>query len=61
MAASSRVHRLDRETSGIIVFAKNETTHKHLSQQFEERKTEKIYCGLVLGSPTEKKERLIHH
>lgn len=49
------VHRLDRDTSGIIIFAKNEVTHKHLSQQFEERKTEKIYCGLVLGSLSNKK------
>jgi len=37
------VHRLDKDTSGLIVFAKNETTHKLLSQQFEERQTEKIY------------------
>src|SRR5687768_8699070 len=28
------VHRLDRETSGLIVFAKNEETHKHLSKHF---------------------------
>ena len=49
------VHRLDRGTSGLIVFAKNEETHKHLSQQFEERQTEKIYLGLVLGSLAEKK------
>jgi 23S rRNA pseudouridine1911/1915/1917 synthase len=49
------VHRLDRDTSGIIVFAKNEGTHKHLSKQFEERQTEKIYVGLVIGSPANKK------
>jgi 23S rRNA pseudouridine955/2504/2580 synthase/23S rRNA pseudouridine1911/1915/1917 synthase len=49
------VHRLDRDTSGVIVFAKNEETHKHLSKQFEERQTEKIYVGLVIGSPPEKK------
>jgi 23S rRNA pseudouridine1911/1915/1917 synthase len=49
------VHRLDKDTSGLIVFAKNELAHKHLSMQFEERKTIKIYQGLVLGSPTEKK------
>lgn len=49
------VHRLDKDTSGLIVFAKNETAHKHLSKQFEERQTEKIYLGLVLGSPAEKK------
>ncbi len=49
------VHRLDKDTSGIIVFAKNEETHKHLSLQFEERQTIKIYTGLVSGSPTHKK------
>ena len=49
------VHRLDRDTSGIIVFAKNEETHKHLSKQFEQRQTEKIYVGLVIGSPVNKK------
>jgi 23S rRNA pseudouridine955/2504/2580 synthase/23S rRNA pseudouridine1911/1915/1917 synthase len=49
------VHRLDKDTSGLIVFAKNELTHKHLSRQFEERQTEKIYLGLVLGSPADKK------
>ena len=45
------IHRLDRETSGLILFAKNEAAHRHLSLQFEERKTEKIYLGLVLGQP----------
>ena len=49
------VHRLDKDTSGLIVFAKDEATHRHLSIQFEERKTKKIYTGLVIGSPTEKK------
>lgn len=44
------VHRLDRDTSGLIVFAKNEMAHKHLSQQFEARQTKKIYQGLVIGS-----------
>lgn len=46
------VHRLDRDTSGLIIFAKNEIAHKYLSQQFEHRQTEKIYHGLVLGSPS---------
>ena len=49
------VHRLDRDTSGLIVFAKTEESHKNLSRQFEERQTEKIYCGLVLGSLANKK------
>ncbi len=44
------VHRLDRETSGLIVFAKNAIEHKRLSMEFENRKTKKIYQGLVLGS-----------
>lgn len=43
------VHRLDRDTSGIILFAKDENTHKFLSQQFENRETEKFYNGLVMG------------
>lgn len=56
------VHRLDRDTSGLIVFAKNEIAHKHLSLQFvpkdsfeEGKQTKKIYQGLVIGSPIEKK------
>lgn len=47
------VHRLDRDTSGIVVFAFNEAAHKHLSQQFESRETTKIYNGLVLGKPAQ--------
>ena len=47
------VHRLDRDTSGIVVFAKNEKTHKDLSQQFENRETSKIYNGFVLGVPSQ--------
>lgn len=49
------VHRLDRNTSGVVVFALNEAMHKHLSQQFEGRETEKMYNGLVLGKPVESK------
>lgn len=44
------VHRLDRETSGIILFAKDEDTHKYFSKQFEERTVEKFYLGLVHGT-----------
>jgi 23S rRNA pseudouridine1911/1915/1917 synthase len=47
------VHRLDRDTSGLILFAFNEKAHKHFSQQFEGRLTEKIYQGLVIGSPAQ--------
>jgi 23S rRNA pseudouridine955/2504/2580 synthase/23S rRNA pseudouridine1911/1915/1917 synthase len=45
------VHRLDRETSGIVVFAKHEESHKVLSQQFEGRDIEKYYQGIVMGKP----------
>ena len=40
------VHRLDRDTSGLILFAKNEATHKYLSQLFEQRNIEKNYLGI---------------
>ncbi|MEX6687688.1 RluA family pseudouridine synthase [Danxiaibacter flavus] len=43
------VHRLDKDTSGVIVFAKDEETHKQLSQLFEGRDVEKFYLGLVHG------------
>ena len=43
------VHRLDKGTSGVIVFAKDEATHKQLSQLFESRDVEKYYAGLVHG------------
>jgi 23S rRNA pseudouridine1911/1915/1917 synthase len=49
------VHRLDRETSGVVVFAKTEQSHKYLSVAFEERNVEKIYSGIVQGSLAEKK------
>ncbi len=45
------VHRLDRETSGIICFAKTEAAHRHLSRQFEERTADKLYLALVDGRP----------
>lgn len=44
------VHRLDRDTSGLIIFAKNETAHKFLSVQFENREAGKQYLGLVYGT-----------
>lgn len=43
------VHRLDRETSGVICFARTEEAHRVLSLQFEDRSVEKIYYALVEG------------
>ncbi len=43
------VHRIDKETSGAIVFAKTAEAHRHLSMQFENRETKKVYLTLVDG------------
>ncbi len=43
------VHRLDKETSGCLVVAKNDGAHRELSRQFAERRVEKIYLALVAG------------
>ena len=43
------VHRLDKETSGCIVAAKNDIAHRELSKQFATRAVEKIYLALVAG------------
>jgi 23S rRNA pseudouridine1911/1915/1917 synthase len=43
------VHRLDRDTSGVICFAKNEVAHRYLSMLFQERDVNKFYAGLVVG------------
>ena len=46
------VHRLDLETSGCLVVAKNDATHVSLAEQFASREVEKTYHALVCGSPT---------
>lgn len=46
------VHRLDRDTSGLIIFAKNETAHKHYSLQFQQRLVGKTYAAFTFGTPT---------
>jgi 23S rRNA pseudouridine1911/1915/1917 synthase len=43
------VHRLDKETSGCLVVAKNDVAHRELARQFAERTVEKIYLALVTG------------
>jgi RluA family pseudouridine synthase len=45
------VHRLDRDTSGIIVLARNADAHRHLNTQFQEKRVSKLYHALVLGQP----------
>ncbi|HEY3761319.1 MAG TPA: RluA family pseudouridine synthase [Verrucomicrobiae bacterium] len=43
------VHRLDKETTGCLIVAKNDETHLALSKQFSERQVEKIYNAIVCG------------
>ena len=52
------VHRLDKDTSGIIIVAKNDYAHRFLQAQFKERSVVKIYLGLVDGKPPSSKGRI---
>jgi 23S rRNA pseudouridine1911/1915/1917 synthase len=45
------VHRLDRDTSGVIVVAKNDQAHDALAAQFKSRRVEKEYLAIVVGVP----------
>ena len=45
------VHRLDKDTSGIILLAKNDRSHQLLQSQFKDRKVQKVYLALVDGKP----------
>jgi len=45
------VHRLDKVTSGVIIFALTADAHRNLSQQFEQHQIEKIYHAIVIGDP----------
>jgi 23S rRNA pseudouridine955/2504/2580 synthase/23S rRNA pseudouridine1911/1915/1917 synthase len=49
------VHRIDRDTSGLILFARNEDSHRYLNGLFEEREVGKDYLGIVSGTLSEKK------
>lgn len=45
------VHRLDKDTSGLMVVAKNDDTHQDLTRQFSERSIERAYYALIWGIP----------
>jgi tRNA pseudouridine65 synthase len=47
------VHRLDRATSGVLLFGKSPEAHKYASEQFAERKVKKSYLTVIRGWPTE--------
>lgn len=52
------VHRLDRETSGVLVVAKTDPIHFALSAQFESREVEKEYFAIVVGEPDRDRDRI---
>lgn len=55
------VHRLDRPTSGVVVFARTSKALSRLSQQFKERNTQKIYWAVVESKPTQEEAALSNY
>jgi 23S rRNA pseudouridine1911/1915/1917 synthase len=53
------VHRLDKDTSGLILIAKNDNSHRWLQRQFKLRDVDKIYIALVDGCPATPTGRII--
>jgi 23S rRNA pseudouridine1911/1915/1917 synthase len=47
------VHRLDKDTSGLLIVAKDNPTHNQLAQQFKNRKISKQYLAIIRGAPVE--------
>ena len=45
------VHRIDKDTSGIVLYARTAAAHRHISEQFEKRQIKKVYHCLVHGHP----------
>jgi 23S rRNA pseudouridine1911/1915/1917 synthase len=54
------VHRLDRPTSGIVVFARTSKALERLNKMFAERETEKIYWAIVKNTPPKSEDTLVH-
>jgi RluA family pseudouridine synthase len=52
------VHRIDKNTSGVVVFARDAAAHKSLNDQFERRETEKIYAAVVEGEMMDQEMRI---
>ena len=52
------VHRLDRDTSGVLVVAKSDQAHVRLAQQFQQRQVDKLYYAVVVGQPPEQQGQL---
>lgn len=52
------VHRLDKDTSGLMIVAKNDLAHHHLSEQLQDRSLSRVYLALVLGVPFPQRGRV---
>ena len=52
------VHRLDRDASGVIVFARNAAAHRHLNREFDRREVLKSYLAAVDGVPSSNRGRI---
>ncbi|MCC6146478.1 MAG: RluA family pseudouridine synthase [Anaerolineaceae bacterium] len=46
------IHRLDKDTSGVVVFARSREAHRFLNIQFSKREVKKIYAAVIVGSPS---------
>ncbi len=55
------VHRLDKDTSGVMVVAKDENTLAHLAEQFYNRTTKRTYLALIWGEPAEDEGKIVGH
>ena len=49
------VHRIDKDTSGLVIFAKHKDAQRHLSHQFQNNLVDKQYVALVAGTPTDER------
>lgn len=52
------VHRIDKDTTGVLVVAKNDLSHEHLSRQFQAHSIKRVYQALVYGSPKTDKGKI---
>ncbi len=52
------VHRLDKDTTGLMVIAKNDAAHRHLVEEFSNRRVKKEYQAVVVGKPRKESDRI---
>lgn len=55
------VHRLDRPTSGAVIFARTSKALERLNAQFREKETNKVYWAIVENKPANPERKLVHH